>query len=233
MDCDNLSFWVGLPRNIRHFLRYMGLRDIMEWTQDTINEWALKTFGEATPQHMMARAIQECSELLMEVTKVDIDQAKIAEECADIIGPLCRVADYVGIDITPVFAAVDFMPSNQLYSPAMRVTSRLVFIMERLGPINVHSKGDIASQIGRVVIDIAEICAGVGSSLREAINKKMEILQTRKWILDGNGAGHHIRNDIITPNQARRELGISIYKCQLGGTCEQGICLSRPECGPA
>ncbi len=186
------------------------------WTQDTINKWALETFGEASPNHMMARAIQECSELLMEITKVDIDQVRIAEECADIVGPLCRVAEWCHCDITPVFEAIDFVAPNHLYGPALRVMSKLVFLMERMGPQNVFQKDNGAKQIGSIVIDLAEICASVDIKLGDAIDKKMEILLTRKWVLDGNGAGQHVRDGFPSARQH--------YDCQFQDACQPGVC---------
>lgn len=204
----------------------------MEWNQGKINEWALKTFGEATPQHMMARAIQECGELLMEITKSDISSHKIAEECADIIGPLCRVAAYADCDLSPAFEASGFIIPNQLYGPAIRVMGKLVFIMQRLASTNIISNDRLANLLGSVVIDIAEICAAVDANLGAEIDKKMAILLTRDWILDGNGAGHHIKHGIMTSNQAAEHYGIrSQYRrCALGNTCKPGECVRRPEC---
>lgn len=164
----------------------------MKWTQDSINEWALATFGESSPQHMLARAIQEASELLMEVTKIDMHPEKISEECADIIGPLCRVSAWAGCDITPVFSVCDFISTGNLYSPAVRVTQTLVYLMERMSPQNIIEKRTVEKLIGGIVIDLAEISASVGVKLGDAINAKMEILLTRKWKLDGNGAGQHV-----------------------------------------
>lgn len=224
----------------------------MEWTQAKINEWATQTFGKATPQHMIARAIQECSELLMEVTKVDIEREKIAEECADIIGPLCRVSEYAGCDITPVFDATDFIAPNQLYGPAVRVMEKLVFMMNRMGPTNIISNRELANLIGRTVMDLGEICASVGANLGQEVDKKMATLITRKWVLDGNGAGQHVKSFPMPSDRPdcmngcgcssgycarnayfeRKTPTIIPLLCALGGACEPGNCARRPECPP-
>lgn len=202
-------------------------------TQASINEWALATFGPSDHRHMLARAIQECSELLMEITKSEFSPVKVAEECADIIGPLCRVAEFVNMDLTPLFSANDFLAANQLYGPALGVMSRLVFLMERMAPYNQMRNDEAAKQIGRIVIGLAEICESVGENLGDHIQKKMIILRSRRWILDGHGAGQHIKDDFVSPNEMRHRELWDITNCALGGTCQPGECARRPECDNA
>ena len=69
-------------------------------TQETITNWAESTFGEASScARVAARANEEMAELLRALTADFIDPAKAAEEAADIVIVLFRVAEMCGRDL--------------------------------------------------------------------------------------------------------------------------------------
>lgn len=67
--------------------------------QEDIADWADETFGTASSNaRVAARANEEMSELLRALTSDD-QHPKAAEEVADIIIVLCRLAQRMGFDI--------------------------------------------------------------------------------------------------------------------------------------
>ena len=62
-------------------------------TQLTISAWADETFGDGgSPARGAARANEEMAELLAELTKDEPDYVRVADELADIVIVLYRVA---------------------------------------------------------------------------------------------------------------------------------------------
>jgi NTP pyrophosphatase (non-canonical NTP hydrolase) len=67
--------------------------------QKEISSWAENTFGEASSNaRVAARANEEMAELLRALTSDD-NHPKAAEEVADIVIVLCRLAQRMGFDI--------------------------------------------------------------------------------------------------------------------------------------
>ncbi len=67
------------------------------WSQ-VICAWQVATFGEASsPEHAFARAAQEWDELLLELHEGAGED--VAEECADVVIVMCRVAASLGFDL--------------------------------------------------------------------------------------------------------------------------------------
>ncbi len=67
-------------------------------TTATIATWSRLTFGDVPLRLVAARANQEMAELLVEVNGQKRKE-KLAEECADIVIVLCRIANSFGYDL--------------------------------------------------------------------------------------------------------------------------------------
>lgn len=68
-------------------------------TQNSISRWADDTFGVAASNaRVAARANEEMAELLRALT-ADDNHPKAAEEVADVVIILCRLATRLGIDL--------------------------------------------------------------------------------------------------------------------------------------
>jgi len=174
-------------------------------TQAGINEWAEATFGPCPDiRRMVARANEEMSELLSQITMPIPDNDKIAEECADICGPLFRVAAWADEDLMPIFRLETLIVPGELYGPAVRANGIMSFTLERLSIGNVVQRRDIGRHVAMIVIKLAEICAACGIPLGDAIDRKMAICRARDWKLDGSGCGYH---RLITPEKVAAQHG--------------------------
>lgn len=68
-------------------------------SQQTITQWIEETFGPAgTNARVIARANEEMAEMLKEVS-IDDAHPKLAEEMADVVIVLYRVATRLGVDL--------------------------------------------------------------------------------------------------------------------------------------
>lgn len=71
----------------------------MRETQRSISQWAEDTFGVAgSDARVAARANEEMAELIR-ATTTDTPPARIAEEIADVVIVLYRLADRLGVDL--------------------------------------------------------------------------------------------------------------------------------------
>lgn len=74
-------------------------RQAMRETQQTISEWAEETFGPVSSNaRVAARANEEMAELLRALT-ADDSNPQAANEMADVLIPLFRLADRMGFDL--------------------------------------------------------------------------------------------------------------------------------------
>lgn len=66
--------------------------------QESVNEWASKTFGNPTPKAAVARMLKEVEELKeLDLSEVSAEEAM--RECADILIVLWVVSDTLGGDL--------------------------------------------------------------------------------------------------------------------------------------
>lgn len=71
----------------------------MRETQATITQWVEETFGPVSSNaRVVARANEEMAEMLKAVTSDD-NHSKLAEECADVVICLYRLATRLGVDL--------------------------------------------------------------------------------------------------------------------------------------
>jgi hypothetical protein len=78
----------------------------MKETQDSIGQWCEETFGPVpTNIRIAARANDELAELIHALSFDDRDWEKAAEETADVVIALCRLAHNLGFDL---WAAVEY-----------------------------------------------------------------------------------------------------------------------------
>ena len=66
--------------------------------QESVNEWASKTFGNPTPKAAVARMLKEVEEL-KELYLSEVSAEEAMRECADILIVLWVVSDTLGGDL--------------------------------------------------------------------------------------------------------------------------------------
>jgi hypothetical protein len=154
-------------------------------TQQTIDEWARGTFGEAEPVGIAVRANVEAAELLSAVSCKAAD-SEIAEEVADVAIILLQATARweVEVRLPPSNYAPDDNPNISSIDFASMVSFQLsASIMETLqfGPVPVHRFA--------IIFDVLSLLASRhGRGLLTEIENKMNINRERTW--EKTKAGH-------------------------------------------
>lgn len=174
----------------------------MNETQDTISEWAVKTFGPAgTVSSVTVRAMKELVELMGELANPgDVDHHRVCDECADVVIVLTRAAKRLGYDIfTEMEAERRFINHEQ--SSIMHVIvamDRMNALLRQCTRERRIAPGDERWLLGSIAAELEEVCTRHGGSLRTCIDAKMAINRGRVWRLDGRGHGQHV--DVAASN---------------------------------
>jgi NTP pyrophosphatase (non-canonical NTP hydrolase) len=164
-------------------------------TQKTISDWAMKTFGmPSSLPSIAARANIELAELISAMEKGDT--GGVAEEAADVVIILYRLADRAGITL--------HMPSDQgaldfnrgCTAAMLNSMAQVMYAAQSLEALRITNRGyvmihDIVSLDG-MVEHLAAIAHDFGEGLQEEINRKMKINRQRKWQVDKHGMAQHI-----------------------------------------
>lgn len=164
----------------------------MHETQEAISQWAEKTFGPASSHaRVAARANEEMAELLRALT-ADDNHPKAAEECADVVIVLYRLAtrlrEKIEIENSPL--PVPAKSNFHLAAHANKhLSSLLTYLAEDDNP---------PSRAGFRLDDISAILNVIanrlGTNLADEIEKKMAVNYSRTWDLSGDGHGYHVRD---------------------------------------
>jgi hypothetical protein len=157
----------------------------LTWTQKQIAEWQTATFGPLKSAFIcVCRANEEMAELLRDLSKDPMSPAA-AVEAADVIIVLSALAENIGIDLNKTSAVSGGSPIVSALEAAYSMTQALRCAEQDLrSPIWYLL--DVRAHLGAMV-------HGLGLNLQTEIDKKMEINVARKWAVDGDGCGKHIR----------------------------------------
>lgn len=163
-------------------------------TQRSISAWCEATFGPVSSDiRVAARANEEMAELL-EKLATDPAHKGAAEEVADVVIVLARLATRLGLD-TETVAALE--PADgatpalaaALANRSMAATLRALAMPNHAGPEFI-ARGHLAC----LVASLKSLAAVMGFDLQEEIDRKMDTNRhKRTWKLDGSGHGYHVR----------------------------------------
>lgn len=164
--------------------------------QASIVQWADETFGPATSvARVVVRAYEEFVELLRAHTsgKPLVD---VCMEAADVTIVLFRAAEMRQADLlAEAYEARKCLsngnPLEVAHGHMTMLVRSVVWSDPDIWPM-AHEMGSIVAALGRFV---DERHVNVGLSLRELVNRKMEINRARQWRTDGTGHGYHTRVD--------------------------------------
>ncbi len=173
----------------------------MRETCASISQWSEDTFGPVTSNYVIAaRANEEMAELLRALSKTDLsaiaDVNSVADEAADVLIVLCRLAMQIDEDLG------DFTPGDvrrRLEAPLLSIAScanvHLARLMFQLAD-NDHDPAVYESLL-RVVNALYDMLAEMQVSPSQVIASKMATNRTRQWKMDGDGCGRHVRIDPV------------------------------------
>jgi hypothetical protein len=147
-------------------------------TQQTIDEWARSTFGDAEPIGIAVRANVEAAELLSAVSCKTPD-SEIAEEVADVAIILLQATARWGVEVH--LPPPEYRPDEAFNVSSIDFASMISFqlsagIMETLqfGPVPVHRFA--------IIFDVLRMLAARhGKGLLREIEAKMGINRQRTW----------------------------------------------------
>lgn len=158
-------------------------------TQASICQWANETFGTVSSNlRVAARANEEMAELI-KCLSMDERHPKAAEEAADVVIVLCRLAERLGVKL-------DFgLPPGQADIPLLQ---RAGLAAEWLavaisGVVSQTANYVVAMRLELCVGNLANVCHQLGTTLQDAIDEKMKTNRARNWKLDGTGHGYHVK----------------------------------------
>lgn len=170
----------------------------MKETQESISIWAEETFGpDGSNARIAARANLEMAELIGALT-LDDNNPKAAEEVADVMIVLCRLARRLETRLPAFdyeFGRIKGACTNfNIAAQASHGLARLLWSL---------SVSDNSHSARSWLIDA---CGYLGSlakhmdfDMREEVDKKMAINRSRQWKLDNTGHGYHVRGSIGSP----------------------------------
>lgn len=162
-------------------------------TPATIYEWGLAVFGQPiSPLASLVRTQEEMTELLTEIVKVSGDPARVAEEAADVVIILARVAGQLGLSLT---WNTEWKSDSLIGSAtaANLILARLI--------ANPLASGDTKQrQFGHdlhwIASHMARVCEFVARDLQTEINSKMALNRASKFVVTGNGNGARVKNSV-------------------------------------
>ncbi|HLY04892.1 MAG TPA: hypothetical protein VKR31_04005 [Rhizomicrobium sp.] len=182
----------------------------MHETAQSISDWALATFGESSSDFRVAtRANEEMAEALKEIAQGNAKKA--AEECADVLIVLARLAVRMGLSLSwttygGLKPGVRCIDDAQAYAAAgnQKLAHVMYCLTLRHGYDGVRGEGNPLEQIA----DCMSITAGkLGYDIVAEVDRKMAINRERKWNVGPDGHGYHVKDDGpqhgITPRSHR------------------------------
>lgn len=166
-------------------------------TQETVSLWAEETFGPAGSNlRVAARANEEMAELLR-CLSADAGHAKAAEEAADVVIVLCRVATrlghtgFLGADLANVPCGC----RPTFYAAQANSKMARAFTLLEADPNHID-----AMPLLRECRDLlAGLCVKLVTDLAEEVDRKMATNRARVWRKDGTGHGYHVREGEAQP----------------------------------
>lgn len=167
----------------------------MRETSESISQWAEATFGPAVSlASIAARALTEMAELVRKVTGPEPDPKALAEECADVVIVLARLAHRCGCEIfsgetTPY---PHWIPPT-LIGEALLTLAKMSEVLMRKCPENQFDRNLSQHRCIAIRWLLQSACTQLGHDLRAEVDAKMAINRAREWKLDGHGHGQHVK----------------------------------------
>lgn len=166
----------------------------------TIGDWALETFGpRSTPQSIAARALVEAAELVQECVTYDRDRGveglseRIAKECADVYIVLARIAREADVNMDESARQELRLVRFEWYGTYANAASSAAALVLKLCEAPCH-KWETFELLGMIAARLQVIVQTLGrGDLLEHVDQKMVVNRNRKWTLDGNGHGQHVK----------------------------------------
>lgn len=189
-------------------------------TQASITGWANTTFGEAPSFPLiLTRANEEMAELLRAITAPEPKPEQITEEAADVAIVLCRAGASLGRNILRAIPDVG-RPSN---APLLSVTRGNEILATCIGiAAEAISNQRCAIYLDIIINTLATTCLAYGTTLGEAIDRKMGINRQRVWVRRGDGHGQHVDPPKLT-------VGVCNCPASRGGPCHCAISRGAPQ----
>lgn len=179
-------------------------------TQQSIREWLNGITGtDYTLDRALARAFEEIAELNSAVCKspANIDPDNLCEEAADVAICLCRPADLLNHSIDRLIRIAPRQLESGSVSAIDRANCAMVRLIHLCRDQQSEAKLDFArTQLGLVIIHLADFCASFGKELGAEVDRKMARNRARKWRTDGSGQAYHTAEPEPAVNCVR-ELG--------------------------
>ncbi|HET9063725.1 MAG TPA: MazG-like family protein [Candidatus Binatia bacterium] len=161
----------------------------MTETQLTICTWADATFGPASDASIAARALEEMSKLVTACVNGEPAE-RIGEEIADVVIALARLGRALGVDVVSHVDETVAAPDRRLIAlhDATNANGSLASVLTAV------VRGDFetaAAGLKNCVWFLVDL--GINLDLPDAIDRKMAINRTRRWVTDGKGHGRHVK----------------------------------------
>lgn len=157
-------------------------------TQESVTAWAAETFGTPKSQlTILLRANEEMAELLQDVERDDREAVRL--ELADVIIVLYRWAERERIDL---FSYNRRASERWARGPALE----LIAHMNRMLAATIESEvlGKHPTwYIPEFMWSAEEIARIYGVDILDAIDEKMAVNRSRKWVRRGDGCGEHVK----------------------------------------
>lgn len=163
----------------------------MTETQSSICTWADATFGvPVSDASIAARALVEMAKLVTAVVNGEPAE-RIGVEIADVVIVLARLGVALGIDVVGL---IDRQVEGRLpdHYVAITAASTSVWLAEILLAVTSGDLDVAQAHALRLFRDLAALASWNGINLPAAIDAKMAVNRTRKWVRDGNGHGRHV-----------------------------------------
>lgn len=199
--------YVQPPRRKRHALVTVAASSIPEpketavakvpalppETQRDVCVWAEASFSDRSPAQLVARALQEFSDLTI-ATISRMPSAQVAEEAADVAILLCEVGQLVGVvDLIAAPPSVHARKATACERLIMAGRMLLTLLNEaslldnptaanREHPVTRTMRGAVE----QVASALAAICEAAGTTLSSAVASKMHVNRQRVWNRDGS-----------------------------------------------
>lgn len=159
----------------------------MPETQDSVIEWADRTFGKLDSNaRAVVRAIEEMTELLR-LLVTDPADPRVGEEIADVIIVLYRPAARLGGSIRLVPADAPHTPLRAAATAGVSLHHLLVDLAQN------DACREAFYYLQRAVCYLCRAATELGVDVQAEIDRKMAVNRARSWKLDGTGHGYHVK----------------------------------------
>lgn len=158
--------------------------------QQEITKWADETFGVSESNFRTAVRVNEEMAELLTVVSMNDDPEKIAEEVADVMIVLYRLATQLGVDLDKRRYPEPCRRCHVTTEAAMANT-QLAMLLDCLEGDKDTFKAEAQVYMTNMARDLDYLACAVGLDLNDEVWRKMLVNRSRKWVRDGSGHGYH------------------------------------------